>query len=112
MTVQEQISNLDFPSIAQQAAPVDGADVYFYSLSNADINVRKTVTADFETWVVVYNHFDSTTVIIAGAPPVIRADGYTLLQKLDLVVKLEPVAILPEVPPEVPQAPPAAPPTE
>lgn len=102
MTVQEQIDNLDFLSIAQQVAPVDGADVYFYSLSNADVNVRKTVTADFETWIVIYNHFDATTVIITGAVPVDRADGYTLLQKLDNVVKLEPVAILPEVP----QAPP------
>lgn len=102
MTVQEQIGNLDFLSIAQQAAPVDGADVYFYSLSNANINVRKTVTADFETWVVIYNHFDSTTVILTGAPPVVNVDRYTLLQKLDLVIKQlivmeEPV--IPETPP-------------
>lgn len=100
MTVQEQIDNLDFLSIAQQVAPVDGADVYFYSLSNADVNVRKTVTADFETWIVIYNHFDGTTVIMTGAAPVANTDRYTLLQKLDLVVKLEPVAILPEVPPQ------------
>lgn len=103
MTVQEQIGNLDFLSIAQQAAPVDGADVYFYSLSNANINVRKTVTADFETWVVIYNHFDSTTVILTGAAPVANVGRYTLLQKLDLVIKplivMEEPAI-PEVPPQ------------
>jgi hypothetical protein len=102
MTVQEQINNLNFLSIAQQVAPVDGADVYFYSLSNTDINVRKTVTADFETWIVIYNHFDDTTVILTGAAPLANTDRYTLLQKLDNVVKPEPVVIEPELPPETP----------
>ena len=103
MTVQEQINNLDFLSIAQQAAPVDGADVYFYSLSNANINVRKTVTADFETWAVIYNHFDDTTVILTGAAPVANTERYTLVQQLENVIKQlivieEPV--IPDVPPQ------------
>jgi hypothetical protein len=102
MTVQEQINNLDFLSIAQQAAPVDGADVYFYAMSNEDINVRKTVVSDFETWVVIYNHFDGTTVILTGAAPLTNAERYTLLQKLDNVVRLEPAVIEPEAPAEVP----------
>ena len=91
MTIQEQINSLDFLSIAQTYAPVNGEDVYCYSLSNENINVRKTVTNDFETWVVVFNHFDSTTVILAGAPPVANVDRYTLLQNLENVVKPEPV---------------------
>jgi hypothetical protein len=99
MTVQEQINNLDFLSIAQQAAPVDGADVYFYAMSNEDINVRKTVVSDFETWIVIYNHFDGTTVIITGAAPLVNTERYTLVQKLENVIKLAPVVIEPEVPP-------------
>jgi hypothetical protein len=100
MTVQEQINNLDFLSIAQQVAPVDGADVYFYAMSNEDINVRKTAVSDFETWIVIYNHFDGTTVIITGAAPLNNAERYTLVQKLENVIKLEPVVIEPEVPTE------------
>jgi hypothetical protein len=102
MTVQEQINNLDFLSIAQQAAPVDGADVYFYAMSNEGINVRKTAVSDFETWIVIYNHIDGTTVIITGAAPLTNAERYTLLQKLDNVVRLEPAVIEPEAPAEVP----------
>ena len=97
MTVQEQINNLDFLSKAQQAAPVDGADVYFYAMNNEDINVRKTVVGDFETWVVIYNHFNGTTVILTGAAPLTNTDRYTLLQKLDNVVRPEPVVIEPVV---------------
>ena len=100
MTVQEQINNLDFLSIAQQVAPVDGADVYFYAMSNENINVRKTAVGDFETWVVIYNHFDGTTVILTGAAPLTNTERYTLLQKLDNVVRPEPVVIEPEVPTE------------
>ena len=102
MTVQEQINNLDFLSIAQQAAPVDGADVYFYAMSNTDINIRKTVVGDFETWIVIYNHFDDTTVIITGAAPLVNTERYTLVQKLENVIKLEPVVIELEVPTEIP----------
>jgi hypothetical protein len=101
MTVQEQINNLDFLSIAQQVAPVDGADVYFYAMSNENINVRKTAVGDFETWIVIYNHFDGTTVILTGAAPLTNTERYTLLQKLDNVVRPEPVVIEPVVP-EVP----------
>jgi hypothetical protein len=102
MTVQEQINNLDFLSIAQQVAPVDGADVYFYAMSNEDINVRKTAVGDFETWIVIYNHFDDTTVIITGAAPLINTERYTLVQKLDNVVKLAPVVVEPATNSEVP----------
>jgi hypothetical protein len=100
MTVQEQINNLDFLSIAQQVAPCDGADVFFYAMSNENINVRKTAVGDFETWVVIYNHFDGTTVILTGAAPLTNTERYTLLQKLDNVVRPEPVVIEPEVPTE------------
>jgi F0F1-type ATP synthase delta subunit len=102
MTVQEQINNLDFLSIAQQVAPVDGADVYFYAMSNENINVRKTAVSDFETWIVIYNHFDGTTVIITGAAPLTNAERYTLVQQLENVIKLAPVVIEPEVPTEIP----------
>ena len=91
MTIQEQINSLDFLTIAQTYAPVDGEDVYVYSLSNEDINVRKTVANDFETWVVVFNHYDSITVILAGAEPVEHKERYTLLKYLENVVKPEPV---------------------
>lgn len=91
MTIQEQILSLDFLNIAQNYAPVDGEDVYCYSLSNENINVRKTVTNDFETWVIVFNHYDATSVILAGAPPVLNAERYTLLAHLENVVKPEPV---------------------
>lgn len=104
MTVQEQINSLDFLSIAQQAAPVDGADVYFYAIGNQAINVRKTVVSDFDTWIVIYNHFDDTTVILTGAAPVTNTERYTLLQKLDNVVRPEPVVVEPVTNPEVPPA--------
>ena len=90
MSIQEQINSLNFLEIAQNCAPVNGEDVYFYSLSNDDINVRKTVANDFETWVVVYNHYDSTTVVITGAEPVENQTRYTLVQHLEKVVKPEP----------------------
>ena len=102
MEISIQISELNFLDIAQQVAPIDGADVYFYAMSNEDINVRKTVVGDFETWIVIYNHFDDTTVIITGAAPLANTERYTLVQKLDNVIKLAPVVIEPEVPTEVP----------
>jgi hypothetical protein len=71
-------------------------------MSNTDINVRKTVVGDFETWIVIYNHFDDTTVIITGAAPLVNTERYTLVQQLENVIKLEPVVIEPEVPTEVP----------
>jgi hypothetical protein len=102
MEISTQISELDFLDIAQRVAPVDGADVYFYAMSNEDINVRKTVVNDFETWIVIYNHFDGTTVIITGAAPLVNTERYTLVQKLENVIKLEPVVIEPVTEPEVP----------
>lgn len=100
MTVQEQINNLEFLSIAQEVSPISGADVYFYTLSNQNINIRKTVTGDFDTWLVIYNHFDGTTVLLTGAAPILNVTRYTLLQKLENVVKPEPLPEEPALPEE------------
>ena len=91
MTIQEQINQLNFTDIASYYAPVENQDIYFYSLMNSNINVRKTVTNDFETWVVVFNHYDTISIIITGAPPITNNERYTLLQYFENFVKPEPV---------------------
>lgn len=98
MEISAQIGELNFLDIAQQVTPVDGADVYFYILNNENINVRKTVVGDFDTWIVIYNHYDDASLILTGAAPTSNAERYTLVQKLDNVVKS--VVEIPEVAPQ------------
>jgi hypothetical protein len=98
MEITDQIQQLNFLEIAQRIAPVETGSVRFYSLINTDIHVRKKCTADFEAWIITYNHFDNTTVIITGAAPVENAEDYTLLIHIEDFVKLpleQPVLLVP-----------------
>jgi len=86
------INQTDFLSVAQRFTPDSGADVYFYTLNNEGIHIRKTVVGDFNTWVTVYNHYEGNiSLIIVGAPPVNNTSRYTLIQHLQNVVVPEPV---------------------
>jgi len=92
------INQTDFLTLAQNFTPDSGTDVYFYTMSNENIHVRKTVVGDFNTWVVVYNHYDGNiSMIIVGAPPVNNDSRYTLVKHLLNVVRPEPVVAEPEV---------------
>ena len=98
MQSTDMFNQIDFLALAQSFTPDDGADVYFYKLNNEGIHVRKTVVGDFDTWVVISNHYeDNITLIIVGAPPVNNASRYTLVQHLPNVVKPEPVVAEPAV---------------
>lgn len=90
MEIANQIQQLNFLEIAQTIAPIETGSVYFYSLINTDINIRKKCVVDFETWIVTYNHFDNATVIITGAIPVENVEDYTLLSHIENFVKLPP----------------------
>lgn len=96
MEIANQIQQLNFLEIAQTIAPVETGSVWFYSLINSDINVRKKCVVDFETWIVTYNHFDNATVIITGAAPVENVEDYTLLNHIENFVKLPPEEALEE----------------
>lgn len=92
MESMAKINEINFLEVAQNITPDSGADVYFYALSNEGIHLRKTVVNDFNTWVMVYNHYtDNTSLIVVGAPPVNNASRYTLVQHLPNVVRPEPV---------------------
>jgi hypothetical protein len=92
MESMDKINEIDFLGVAQNITPDSGTDVYFYVLSNEGIHLRKTVVNDFNTWVMVYNHYtDNTSLIVVGAPPVNNISRYTLIQHLLNVVRPEPV---------------------
>ena len=88
----DMINQTDFLALAQSFTPDSGTDVYFYTLNNEGIHIRKTVVGDFNTWVVINNHYEGNiSLIIVGAPPVNNASRYTLVQHLQNVVRPEPV---------------------
>jgi hypothetical protein len=97
METIDMINQTDFLALAQSFTPDSGTDVYFYTLNNEGINIRKTVVNDFNTWVVVYNHYEGNiSMIIVGAPPVDNDSRYTLVEHLLNVVRPEPVVAEPE----------------
>ena len=67
-------------------------------MNNKDINITKTVVNDFETWVMVYNHYDNdTTLIVTGAEPVENLERYTLVSHLENVTKPKPPEVIEEL---------------
>jgi hypothetical protein len=97
MEISEQFNEINFLQVAQDLNANDGADVYFYAMNNKDINITKTVVNDFETWVMVYNHYDNdTTLIVTGAEPVENLDRYTLVSHLENVTKPKPPEVIEE----------------
>jgi hypothetical protein len=94
MEIIDVINQTNFLSLAQGFTPDSGTDVYFYTLNSEGIHIRKTVVGDFNTWVVIYNHYEGNiTLIIVGAPPVNNASRYTLVRHLTNVVRPEPVIV-------------------
>jgi hypothetical protein len=96
------LEEINFLDVAQQFNPETGKDVYFYTLNNKDINLRKTIVNDFDTWANTYIHFDNLSLIVVGAPPVNNVERYTLVKHLENVVRPAPVdeVIEPETPEE------------
>lgn len=83
MEILEQMQELNFLEIAGNLVPEEKADVYFYILNNKNINITKTVVADFKTWIFFYNHYDNnTSLIVTGATPLHNSDRYTLVKHL------------------------------
>jgi hypothetical protein len=103
MEIHEQFNEIDFLQVAQQLNANEGADVYFYAMNNKDINITKTVVNDFETWVMIYNHYNNDiTLVVTGATPIYNVERYTLVTHLENVVKPDPlVAEIEETPPTV-----------
>lgn len=85
------LEEINFLDVAQQFNPETGKDVYFYTLNNKDINLRKTIVNDFDTWANTYIHFDNLSLIVVGAPPVNNVERYTLVKHLENVVRPAPV---------------------
>lgn len=99
----QSIDQLNFDEIAQTSSAVDQGQVYFYTLDNTGINVRKTIVSDFETWCVIYNHYDTLSLILTGAAPVANQNKYTLVHTIADFIKVPLVFETPEefVPPVV-----------
>jgi hypothetical protein len=86
-----QFDEIDFLRVAQNFIPAENIDVYFYVLSNNGINITKTVTGDFETWIATYNHYsDNVSLIVTGDTPVNNIERYTLVKHIENVVTPDP----------------------